>query len=207
MLARVPGSSFKKLSEYYKTALQQQTKPLHSTLLPWSPLGSPSTPALPISQGCWDHASQIKTPGNHNRIKKSWGKPASSCWGFFSMGINKSRINRALKSPSLYSGVEGWAVASLVFAHTQQAESSNSASHSWLLWFSSVAGAVPGLFILFSQPSGLFWFQRVKVGNVHQQSPERTGEPRIIPTALSVKIISNLSAACTSQELLISGSC
>lgn len=42
----------------------------------------------------------------------------------FSMGINKSRINPALKSPNLYSGVEGWAVPSLVLAHTQQAESS-----------------------------------------------------------------------------------
>lgn len=108
MLARVPGSSFKKLSEYYKTASQQQTKPLHSTLLPWSPLGSHSTPALPISQGCWDHASQIKTPGNHNRIKnpEDRSQPAGffGFFFFFSMGINKSRINTALKSPSLYSG-------------------------------------------------------------------------------------------------------
>lgn len=40
------------------------------------------------------------------------------------MDINKSRVSTALKSPNLYSGVEGWAVASFVFAHTQQAESS-----------------------------------------------------------------------------------
>lgn len=40
------------------------------------------------------------------------------------MDTNKSRINTPLKAPNLYSGVEGWTVASLVFAHTQQAESS-----------------------------------------------------------------------------------
>lgn len=58
-----------------------------------------------------------------------------------------------------------------------------------------------GYLSCFANPWVYSDLKRLKVGNIHQQSPECMGEPRILPRALSVKIISNLSVhrSCLSR--------
>lgn len=146
MLATVPGSSFNKLSEYYKTALQQQTKPLHSTLLNWSPFGFHSILA-PLEQPSPYHkAAEIMpteskpqeiTIGLKNPEDRS--QPTVFPWTLIKAGSGHKH-NAIISQPLLRCrGLDcGFTYVSPALSRLKEASNDNYTNNSWLHWFSSI---------------------------------------------------------------------
>lgn len=144
MLATVPGSSFNKLSEYYKTALQQQTKPLHSTLLNWSPFGTHSKLA-PLEQPSPYHKAAETMPieskpqeitiGVKNPEDRS--QPAVFPWTLIKAGSGHKHSS-VTSQPLLRCGGLGCGFTRVCTEHSRLNKANSYASNSWLHWFSSI---------------------------------------------------------------------